>query len=154
MLPGERIHWLAPFGLWGRCDGTLAITSLRTLAVYRKRTFRFLPPGATVELRRHQAALRQITYYKPVAVRRSEWLLGAALIFLWYPLGTIVATVLLGLYFAVPRQELGIWSGGQVKRRYPLAPGDRSEAIQTLDRLLGRGGGAKRPKAAQGKKAG
>ena len=129
----EQLVWHAPFRVpLGGPSGHLAVTNVRVLAVYRRTVLSgLLPPKLETLLCRHQYALTAVTRTETTSTRRGL-LLMLALVFLWYPLGTFAAVLLLAAYLLIPRPALTVATTDTPRHLYPLSPGDIVEARRAL----------------------
>jgi hypothetical protein len=112
----------------------VALTNQRLLALYERQVLKLLPPSLEIQVSRHQTEISAIGEYGTVRTKRPTFLIAGLVIFLWYPVGTFIACILVALFFAVPRPEIQISTGGQ-RRRYPLALADQEDLLRNLDRL-------------------
>jgi len=135
-MPGEVLVWSAPLFVKGVCEGMLAITNLRLLALYERRIFKLIPPSIIFQTKRNQALLHQISLYKPVQVNRPSFLAAGAVVFWWFPFGTIGACAAIAAYLFFTRRELGVWTPKQ-KRTYPLSMVDLEEAMSSIGKITG-----------------
>lgn len=136
-LPGERLEWQATFAS-GLDSGMVAITNRRLLAFHQRRGLRLLPPGLNSEVRRHQHDVAHLTIAETGRGYRASFLWLSLVTVWWFPLGTIVACLALGCYFAVTRRELVIGSD-EALRRYPLPLAEHENAIAALARAKSQG---------------
>ncbi|MFN9939828.1 MAG: hypothetical protein ACK56I_10185, partial [bacterium] len=107
-LPGERIQGEYPFSVPLSCEGIVAITNYRVLAVRRSWNWSVLPPKLHVASKRHRIKLGTIEATEDHHVQRPMFLLAAAGFSWWLPFGLIPATALLGAFFLWPREEIAI----------------------------------------------
>lgn len=136
-FPGEQLVWSAPLYIKGVCEGQLAITNQRLLALYERRSIRSWPPALIYRTKRHQIKLDQISLYKAVRVNRPSFLGMGATVFWWFPFGTLFAVAMIGAYLTLTRRELGIWTASH-KKTYPLSMVDTEEAMSSISRVTGR----------------
>ena len=135
-MPGEVLLWSAPLYIKGVCEGMLAITSMRLLAVYERRSFKLWMPSIIYQTKRNQTLLQQISLYKPIQVNRPSFLAAGAAIFWWFPFGTCGACVAIAGFLFFTRRELGVFTAKQ-KRTYPLSMVDLEEAMSSIGRATG-----------------
>lgn len=135
-LPDEQLAWSAPVYIKGVCEGQLAITNMRILALYERRSFRPWPPALVYRTKRNQIRLDQISLYKPVQVNRPSFLAAGACVFWWFPFGTLGAVAAIAGFLFLTRRELGVWTTSQ-KRTYPLSMVDTEEAMSSIAQATG-----------------
>ncbi len=135
-LQGEVLVWSAPLYIKGVCEGMLAITNRRLLALYERRSFKIWMPSVVFQTKRNQTLLGQISLYKPMQVKRPSFLAAGAAIFWWFPFGTVGACVAIAGFLFLTRRELGIWTAKQ-KRTYPLSMVDLEEAMSSIGKITG-----------------
>jgi hypothetical protein len=135
-MPNEVLVWSAPLYIKGVCEGMLAITNMRLLALYERRSFKLWVPSIVFQTKRNQTLLKQISLYKPIQVNRPSFLAAGAAIFWWFPFGTVGACAAIGAFLFLTRRELGIWTAKQ-KRVYPLSMVDLEEAMSSIAKITG-----------------
>lgn len=135
-LRGETLEWSAPLYIKGVCEGIMAITSHRILALYERRTIKFWLPSVIYQTKRNQTPLNQISLYKSVQVNRPSFLAVGVSMFWWFPFGTIGACFTIAGFLFLTRRELGVWTKGQ-KRTFPLSMVDLEEAMSSIGKLTG-----------------
>ncbi len=135
-MNGEVLVWSAPLYIKGVCEGMLAITNFRLLALYERRSVKLWMPSLVFQTKRNQTLLKQISLYKPVQVNRPSFLAAGAAIFWWFPFGTVGACVAIGAFLFFTRRELGVWTSKQ-KRTYPLSMVDLEEAMSSIGKITG-----------------
>jgi hypothetical protein len=122
-LPGETLVWSARFDVPLYASGTIAVTTQRVLSVYRRQFWRILPPGREIQVRRHQIYRDADLKTEWATSRRPSLLVAGLVCVAWFPFGTIVGGIAVGLYWFAGRRELAIIHK-RVKRLYPLASAD------------------------------
>jgi hypothetical protein len=152
-MPYEHLVWSAPIYIKGVCEGQLAITNMRILALYERRHLRLWPPALIYQTKRNQMRLDQISLYKHVQVNRPSFLAAGACVFWWFPFGTIGAVAAIAAYLFLTRRELGVWTSSQ-KRTYPLSMVDAEEAMSSIARATGLQPLGRNEPVKQGRKAG
>jgi hypothetical protein len=135
-MSGEVLVWSAPLYIKSVCEGMLAITNIRLLALYERRSFKLWPPSIIFQTKRNQTLVKQVSLYKPVQVNRPIFLAAGAAIFWWFPFGTIGACIAMVSFLFFTRRELGIWTAKQ-KRVYPLSMVDLEEAMSSIGKITG-----------------
>lgn len=133
---GETLEWSAPLYIKGVCEGVMAITSHRVLALYERRSVKLWLPSIIYQTKRNQTPLEQISLYKAVQVNRPSFLAVGASIFWWFPFGTVGACITIAGFLLLTRRELGIWTKGQ-KRTFPLSMVDMEEAMSSIGKMTG-----------------
>ncbi len=132
-LPGEKIEWQAKISVALLAEGHVIVTNDRVLAVFQQKSWTFLPPRVETVHRRVSLAVSQISRAETGHRRRGLLLFVALVTVFFYPLGTTIALVCLGLHVVARRPVLEI-KAGYATFTLPLALADVKDATRILNK--------------------
>ena len=136
LKPGEQVLHTVQFAVPMACDGSMAITKYRLLAVFSRTTLSLSPFGIMIQKKRHKVRVSRITECNIVNVPRISFLIPAGLLFWWMPWGMVIAILCVLLFFLVPRKELAVVVDCAHTRSYPLSPKDIENTKGIIRRLI------------------
>jgi hypothetical protein len=128
---GETLMWNRPLDTTMTESGWVAVTNQRVLILFQRKKLRLAPIPIVTETERKQIQLASITHTELERIRIPPFLGVAALTFLWYPVGTLIAAPCLALFLLVRKSILRIHTPDQTLD-LPIIPVDQREALKFL----------------------